>query len=65
MQAGVDSDDLEGRELKGAQAGEFCAKSAIVSGVHVAQCRLPPIVGTNVIQRSPRVKSNGTVNEQH
>jgi hypothetical protein len=49
MQAGVDSDDLEGG-LKGAQAGEFCAKSAIVSGVHVAQCRLPPIVGANVIQ---------------
>lgn len=42
-------------ELNGAQAGEFCAKSAIVSGVHVAQCRLPPIVGANVIQRSPRV----------
>jgi hypothetical protein len=36
MQAAVDSDDLEGGGLKGAQAGEFCAKSAIVSGVHVA-----------------------------
>lgn len=34
-----------------ALAGEFCAKSEIISGVHVAQCPLAPIVGADVTRR--------------